>query len=144
LNRQQATVSLQCCSRDLERSDGPSWRPPLTPHDRSATRPSGDTRRYEVLEAAAHAPHEEAPFGLKVKAVTAEELRPEFYSRYPAEGDTEEKRGDAKRKAYNRALKDAQELGLIGVRGEPHPALVWLAHRDKVSGSDFHQTGTGV
>jgi hypothetical protein len=42
-------------------------------------------------------------------------VRAEFYKSYPAEGDEGGKQ-DTRRKAFTRAIKDAQAKGLIGVR----------------------------
>jgi hypothetical protein len=60
---------------------------------------------------------EQRPFpdGPMVCAVDTELVRAEFYKRYPADGDTEERRQDARRKAYNRSVTGAQQRQLIGV-----------------------------
>jgi hypothetical protein len=59
------------------------------------------------------------PFGAEgpaVKAVPQHKVRAEFVASYPAEGEDEAKRADAKRSAFNRALKAAIEKGLVASR----------------------------
>jgi hypothetical protein len=60
-----------------------------------------------------------------VRAVDTEHVRSEFYKRYPADGDTEEKRQAARRKAYNRAVTNAQERGLVGVAVVDQATFIW-------------------
>jgi hypothetical protein len=67
--------------------------------------------------------------GPVVKAVDCEYVRAEFYRIYPADGDTGDKRQEARRRAYNRNLKDAQERRLIGVRVDGNRTDVWLVTR---------------
>lgn len=65
--------------------------------------------------------------GPEVVAVRQSEARTEFFAAYPAEGDTEAQRADAKKKAFTRAQKSAVENGLIATRdvlGVPH---LWFA-----------------
>jgi hypothetical protein len=54
--------------------------------------------------------------GPSVRAIDCKILRQEFYSIYPADGETEKARKDAKRQAFNRALDAAQGRHLIGYR----------------------------
>jgi hypothetical protein len=72
---------------------------------------------------------EQRPFpdGPVVRAVDTDLVRAEFYKRYPADGDTEEKRQGAKRRAYNRSLTSAQQRHLIGVAVVDKTTLIWLA-----------------
>jgi hypothetical protein len=72
---------------------------------------------------------EQRPFvdGPIVRAVDKEALRSEFYKTYPADGDTEEKRRAASRKAFNRVVKDAQASSLIGIREIGNIQQVWFA-----------------
>jgi hypothetical protein len=74
------------------------------------------------------------PFGFEgsvVKAVDREQVRSEFYRSYPtADGKTEEQRKEAKRKAFNRNLRDATAKGLIGVREVDGVTMVWMARDD--------------
>jgi hypothetical protein len=63
----------------------------------------------------------------QVRAVDKELVRTEFYKDHPAEGETHEKRQDARRRAFNRSINDAQIAGLIGVREIDSVQYVWLA-----------------
>lgn len=54
--------------------------------------------------------------GPEVRVVKEAALRWEFLRSYPADGETEEKRVQAKRKAFVRALKTAIEKGLVAAR----------------------------
>jgi hypothetical protein len=67
------------------------------------------------------------PDGPLVKAVDIKLVRAEFYRQHPAEGDTATQRQDAKKKAFGRAVKDAQSRKLIGVREVEEVQYVWLA-----------------
>jgi hypothetical protein len=71
---------------------------------------------------------EQCPFpnGPTVRAVDIEIVRAEFYKSYPATGDAEQKQA-ARRQAFNRAVKMAQEKELIGVRDIGRVTYVWLA-----------------
>ena len=69
--------------------------------------------------------------GPTVRAVEKEGLRSEFYKSYPADGDTEQQRQEASRKAFNRAVKDAQASGLIGIREMGNIQYVWFARATK-------------
>jgi hypothetical protein len=61
-----------------------------------------------------------------VKAVDREVVRAEFYKSHPADGDTEQKRKEAKRKAFNRSIHDAADKELIGVRDINGVTVLWL------------------
>lgn len=63
--------------------------------------------------------------GPTVRAVNLELVRAEFCRQYPAEGD-EKQKGHVRRQAFYRALKAAQEQGLIAVREVDGTQLVWL------------------
>jgi hypothetical protein len=52
-------------------------------------------------------------------------VRREFYRQYPADGD-EKQKADARRQAFNRAVKAAQEASLIAIRELNGVQLVWL------------------
>ncbi|MCJ2135621.1 AAA family ATPase [Methylobacterium sp. J-026] len=70
------------------------------------------------------------PFGLEgpeVVAVGEPALRHEFEAAYPAAGETETKRSDAKRKAFKRAVETAQSDSLIGCRDIGGVSHYWLA-----------------
>lgn len=54
--------------------------------------------------------------GIAVKAVPVSVVRAEFASAYPADGEDDGKRNDAKRKAFARSLKQAVEISLVASR----------------------------
>jgi hypothetical protein len=62
--------------------------------------------------------------GPTVRAIDIETVRAEFYKSYPASGDD---KAAARRQAFNRALKAAQQQQLIGVRDIGSATYVWLA-----------------
>jgi hypothetical protein len=69
------------------------------------------------------------PFGADgplVRAVEKKLIRGEFYKIYAADGDTEEKRKEAKQKAFRRNIINAADKELIGVREVDGSELVWL------------------
>jgi hypothetical protein len=66
------------------------------------------------------------PDGPMVQAVSMKLVRAEFYKEYPAGGDDETKRKAAKNKAFNRAIKDAKDRNVIGVREIDAVEYVWL------------------
>lgn len=69
--------------------------------------------------------------GPEVVSVRQTEVRTEFFAAYPAEGDTEAQRADAKKKAFTRAQKSAVDNGLIATRdvlGVPH---LWFAGEEE-------------
>jgi AAA domain len=63
---------------------------------------------------------------MTVRAVDVELVRIEFYRGYLAEGDAKAKQA-ARRQAFHRAIKDAQERQLIGLREIDGTTFVWLA-----------------
>jgi len=67
------------------------------------------------------------PDGPAIRALDQEFVRAEFYKSYAAEGDTEDKRAAARRQAFHRGVKDAQERSLIGVRVIDRTTFLWLA-----------------
>jgi hypothetical protein len=74
---------------------------------------------------------EQRPFvdGPVVRAVDIEIVRAEFYKSYPADGDAEQQQ-ETRRKAFRRAIHDAQASGVIGIRVLGGTTFVWLASRD--------------
>ena len=60
-----------------------------------------------------------------VRAVDVEIVRAEFYRSYPADGDPKAKQ-DTRKKAFQRALKDAQATRLVGVRDVGGTTVMWL------------------
>jgi hypothetical protein len=72
--------------------------------------------------------HEQRPFadGPLVRAVDIEIIRAEFYKSYPTADVDAKKKQETRRKAFSRAVRDAQERSLIGVREVEETTLVWL------------------
>ena len=73
------------------------------------------------------------PFGdgkLTVKVVALDAVRTEFEARYPADGGDADKRADAKRKAFRRAVKDALEQDLISSLEIEGLYDIWMLNRD--------------
>ena len=66
------------------------------------------------------------PDGPIVRAVDIELVRAEFYKGYPATGD-EKAKSEVRRKAFNRAMLNARERGLVGTRDIGTITYVWLA-----------------
>ena len=63
--------------------------------------------------------------GPMVRGIDKERVRTEFYKEHPADG-TKEQIQDARRKAFGRAIKEAQMAGLINVREIDGIQYVWL------------------
>jgi hypothetical protein len=87
------------------------------------------TLRQAVLNALGTAGKEQRPMpdGPMVRAVDIEIVRGEFYNAYPAMDGTPEQRRDAKRQAFNRAVKAAQSKGVVGIRANANqPPVLWL------------------
>jgi hypothetical protein len=104
------------------------WKLEGAPTKKTDTWPRKLTVFHDALfNALADGGRAQQPFidGPLVRAVDRELVRAEFYKRYPADGGTEERRNDAKRKAFNRSLTDAQESKLIGVADVDQLTLVW-------------------
>jgi len=74
---------------------------------------------------------DQCPFhdGPVVRAIDLEIVRSEFYKSYAADGDAKQQKA-TRRKAFNRAIHDAQKSGVIGLRVLDGTTLVWLASRD--------------
>jgi hypothetical protein len=68
--------------------------------------------------------------GPAVRAVPYEDVRTEFKAAYPAEGDAKDK-GNAKRQAFTRAMKQAREKDLIGSREIAGIDYLWLVECDE-------------
>jgi hypothetical protein len=77
---------------------------------------------------------EQRPFddGPIVRAIDLEIVRTEFYKSYPADGDAKQQQ-EARRKAFSRAIREAQATSVIGLRVRGGVTLVWLAGRDTVA-----------
>ena len=72
------------------------------------------------------------PNGPIVRAIDLEIVRSEFYKSYPADGDAKQQQ-EARRKAFNRAIREAQDISVVGVRTVDGTTLVWLVGRDTVA-----------
>jgi hypothetical protein len=57
-------------------------------------------------------------------------IRVEFYKQYPADGDAKEK-AVARRQAFNRTIKDAQNKSLVMVREINGTDLLWLTKKEE-------------
>jgi hypothetical protein len=64
--------------------------------------------------------------GLFVRAIDQEIVRIEFYRSFVADGDAAQKQA-AKRQAFRRAMRNAQDRNLIGIREIDAVTFVWLA-----------------
>lgn len=72
---------------------------------------------------------EEKPLGIdgpKVKAVVEAKVRAEFNLSYPVEGETNAQRADAKRNAFNRAMKSALGRQLVASRDLGGLDFLWF------------------
>jgi hypothetical protein len=70
------------------------------------------------------------PFGAdgpRVNAVDVQLVKAEYFTAYPAVGDTEEKRNEAKRKAFTRHVEKAAARDLIASRQINGMQIVWVA-----------------
>ena len=63
--------------------------------------------------------------GHKVRALDRELVREEFHHRYAADGDNEDKRQEARSRAFRRAIHDAQNRGLADVRVIENVTFIW-------------------
>lgn len=73
------------------------------------------------------------PFGADgplVEATPLDTVRMEFYRAYPAEGDDQHQRKDARRKAFWRKLGKAKERGLVATRDIDGVDWIWFASSD--------------
>jgi hypothetical protein len=61
-----------------------------------------------------------------VPTCDVEAVRAEFYRQYAADG-TETQKSDARRQAFNRAVKASQASGLVAIREVDGTQLIWLA-----------------
>jgi hypothetical protein len=107
-----------------------AWEP--TPADQAQTSDKGWSRSLrllrQVLMAALADGKNMQPFsdGPVVRACDLDVVRAEFSKQYPANGNARQK-ADARRKAFQRAVENAQGRGLVGVREVEGVQFVWLA-----------------
>jgi hypothetical protein len=71
--------------------------------------------------------------GPEVRACDLEQVRPEFYRQYPADG-TEQQKAQARRKAFSRSVKEAQARGMVASREVDGVQLIWLATKEGPGG----------
>jgi hypothetical protein len=64
-----------------------------------------------------------------VRACDIEVVRAEFYRQYPADG-TEQQKAEARRKAFNRSVKESIARGVVASREVDGVQLIWLATRE--------------
>jgi hypothetical protein len=79
------------------------------------------------------------PDGPPVRMVADHHVRDEFVAAYPADGENEKKKADAKRQAFNRALKTARERELVCSREVGGIDHLWLI--DDQDKSAIHADG---
>jgi hypothetical protein len=115
------------------------WKPDLAPPaNGQGTSKRNPWQGLKVLRSAlgtALAEHGEKmrPFGYDgpyVLAVALDFVRKEFMASYPAAGDTDKQKGDAKRKAFQRHLKSARDKSLVCSRDINGDDQIWLAGDD--------------
>lgn len=95
-------------------STGPKWSKAL------------QLLRRVMMTILADAGQDRQPFDdLTVRAVDVELVRQEFYRQHPATG-TEQQKAETRRKAFGRALRDAQASNLIASREIDGVQLVWF------------------
>ena len=71
--------------------------------------------------------------GPQVRACDIELVRSEFYRQWPADG-TEQQKTDARRKAFNRSVKDSFARGVVASRQVDGVQLIWLATQEGTNG----------
>jgi len=81
----------------------------------------------EALHAHGEDHHPLGADGPLLRTVQQSWVRDEFFAAYPNSSETPEKQMDAKRKAFNRALKTAAERRLVGCRDLAGVDHVWFA-----------------
>ena len=85
--------------------------------------------------------------GPQVRACDIELVRTEFYRQWPADG-TEQQKADARRKAFNRSIKDSIARGVVASRQVDGVQLIWLATQGARMGAkairtNGRESGTG-
>jgi hypothetical protein len=70
--------------------------------------------------------------GPQVRACDIELVRTEFYRQWPADGT--EQQIDARRKAFNRSVKDSIARGVVASRQVDGVQLIWLATQGGTNG----------
>ncbi len=116
--------------------DGDSITAPVIAWQATPQTPQGDARwtrsmqllRRVLMTILVDCGREVRPFsaGPMVRACDVAAVRAEFYRQYPADGN-EKQRADARRQAFNRAIRDSQARGLVASREVDGVQLIWLA-----------------
>ena len=75
------------------------------------------------------------PDGPEVLAVDLEAVRREFYDRHHADGKDAKAKAAAKRQAFSRAIKAAQDRKLMGLRSMDIGSIVWKVEQAITIGS---------
>jgi len=105
------------------------WKAPQEAEAKSTVKWTKTMRTLRRVLATVLADHGklETPFldGPPVRACDIELVRTEFYRQHAAEG-TDKQKQEARRKAFNRAVEDAQDRGAISVREVNGKQLIWL------------------
>jgi hypothetical protein len=100
---------------------------PISQSESGWTRSLSALRRI-LMSMLADAGENIRPFhdGPEVRAVRSKIVRDEFYRQFAGGEDDQKKKSEAQRKAFNRALKAAQEKGLLGIREVDGVQWLWL------------------
>jgi hypothetical protein len=69
--------------------------------------------------------------GPKVRAIRSEIVRAEFYKQYPTTDADPKKRQEARKKAYQRVIRAAQQRELLSVRELDGVEWLWLTETQK-------------
>jgi hypothetical protein len=91
------------------------------------------TLRKIMMALLADAGEEIRPFadGPAVRAIRSETVRTEFYRQYATADADPKKKQEARKKAYQRAVRTAQDKGLLNVREVDGVEWLWLAGTQK-------------
>jgi AAA domain len=102
-------------TRETAQQADPKWSPSLL------------LLRRVLMTMLADCGQKSRPFldGPEVLACDTKLVRAEFYRQHPADG-TDEQKAETRRKAFNRAIKDAQARGLVATREVDGVQLIWL------------------
>ena len=71
--------------------------------------------------------------GAEVRACDIRLVRAEYYRQCTADG-TEQQKAEARRKAFNRSVKDAQARGVVACREVDGVQLIWQATQERADG----------
>jgi hypothetical protein len=104
------------------------WESPQAADTNTQWTPSMQTLRRVLMTTLADHGRDIQPFidGPTIRACDIELVRTEFYRQHPADG-TEEQKKEARRRAFNRAIKDATSRGVAATREVEGVQWIWLA-----------------